>query len=473
MTATPPPFDPGQDARRDHAARGAARPGDRDGDWNRRVWRLAGPIILANLTTPLLGAVDTAVVGQLPDPSYIGGVAVGSVVFSFLFWGFGFLRMGTTGFTAQAHGAGDSAELRACLLRPLALALSFSLLLILLQSPIRDIAVWAMDASAEVSSHTADYFGIRIWSAPAALVNYAVLGWLLGVQRAQAALVLQLLLNGTNILLDLVFVIGLDWGVPGVAWATLIAETVAAVAGLVMILGGLERLPWRADWERLRDPARLGALMRVNIDIFLRTLCLVLAFAVFTSKSAGFGDVVLAGNAILLQFQSLVAYGLDGFAHAAEILAGSALGARNRKTFRRAVVVCMLWSVGAALLAGLALFLGGPLLIEVFTTLPEVRRSAETYLWWMIASPLISVWSFLLDGIFIGATRTAAMRNAMLLSLAVFLLSSWLLLPPLGNHGLWLSLALFMAARAITLGLHYPALEASLDAPKTGARVPN
>lgn len=464
MTASPPP------QLEETAA--AGRPGDLGGNWNRRMWRLAGPIILANLTTPLLGAVDTAVVGHLPDPSFIGGVAVGSVIFSFLYWGFGFLRMGTTGFTAQAHGAGDEAELRACLLRPLVLALGFGCLVLLLQVPVRLIALTAMDASAEVSGHTALYFDIRVWSAPATLVNYAVLGWLLGVQRARAALVLQLLLNGTNVVLDLVFVIGLDWGVAGVAWATLIAELLAAGAGLVMILHSLDRLPGAADWPRLRDPKRLAALMRVNFDIFLRTLCLLLAFGIFTSESAGFGDIVLAGNAILLQFQAVVSHGLDGFAHAAEILSGSALGARNRNTFRRAVVVCTLWGLGGALLASLVFLLVGSPLIAVFTSLTEVRLAAETYLWWMIVSPLISVWSFLLDGIFIGATRTAAMRNAMLLSLAAFLLANWLLLPPLGNHGLWLSLMLFMAARAVTLGLYYPALEDSVGAEKARGEGP-
>ena len=253
-----------------------------------------------------------------------------------------------------------------------------------------------------------------------------------------------------------------DWGVAGVAWATLIAESLAALAGLALILYRREQRPGRADWVRLRDPARLAALMRVNIDIFIRTLCLVLAFAIFTSQSAGFGDVVLAGNAILLQFQSVISHGLDGFAHAAEILAGSALGARNRATFRRAVVVCTLWGLAGALFAGVVLLGAGPWLIALFTTLPEVRLSAETYLWWMVASPLISVWSFLLDGVFIGATRTAAMRNAMLASLALFLLANWLLLTPLGNHGLWLSLMLFMAARAVTLALGYPALENTL-----------
>jgi MATE family multidrug resistance protein len=406
--------------------------------------------------------VDTAVVGHLPDPSFIGGVAVGSVIFSFLFWGFGFLRMGTTGFTAQAHGAGDAAELRACLLRPLVLALGFGCLVILLQSPLRLVALWAMEASAEVEGHTAVYFDIRVWSAPAVLVNYVVLGWLLGVQRPRMALVLQILLNGVNIALDLLFVVGFGWDVAGVAWATLIAETAAALVGLAVILKSLGRLPDAADWARLRDPARLTALLRVNFDIFLRTLCLVLAFGIFTAEGARFGDVVLAGNAILLQFQSFISHGLDGFAHAAEILAGGAQGAGNRRTFRRAVVVCSLWGLGGALLAGGVLLAGGPLLIAAFTSLPEVRLSAETYLWWMIVSPLISVWSFLLDGIFIGATRTAAMRNAMVLSLAVFLAANWLLLPAFGNHGLWLSLTLFMAARGLTMALYYPALERSV-----------
>jgi MATE family multidrug resistance protein len=402
------------------------------------------------------------VVGHLPDPSFIGGVAVGSVIFSFLFWGFGFLRMGTTGFTAQAHGAGDAAELRACLLRPLVLALGFGCLVILLQGPVRQVALWAMEASAEVEGHTAVYFDIRVWSAPAVLVNYVVLGWLLGVQRPRAALALQILMNGINIGLDLIFVIGLGWDVAGVAWATLIAETTAALAGLALILKSLGRLPDAADWARLKDRGRLTALLRVNFDIFLRTLCLVLAFGIFTAEGAGFGDVVLAGNAILLQFQSFISHGLDGFAHAAEILAGGAQGAGNRRTFRRAVVVCSLWGLGGALLAGLALLAGGPLLIAAFTSLPEVRLSAETYLWWMIVSPLISVWSFLLDGVFIGATRTAAMRNAMVLSLAVFLAANWLLLPAFGNHGLWLSLTLFMAARGLTMALYYPALERSV-----------
>ncbi|NIA69047.1 MATE family efflux transporter [Pelagibius litoralis] len=445
---------------------GGGRPGDQSGDWHRRVWKLAGPIMLANLTTPLLGAVDTAVVGHLPDPRFIGGVAVGSLIFSFLFWGFGFLRMGTTGFTAQAFGAGDTAELRAALLRPLALAAVFGLLIILLQAPVRIFALWAVDASAAVSGETAVYFDVRVWSAPATLANFTVLGWLLGVQRARTALVLQIVLNGINIVLDLIFVLGFGWGVAGVAWATLIAEVSAALLGATIVLHSLGRLPGGQvfggqDLTRLMDRGRLLALFKVNADIFLRTIMLLLAFGVFTSQGAGLGDLTLAGNAVLLQFQTIISHGLDGLAHAAEILVGGAYGAKNRRTFRQAVLVCGLWSLGAALLLSLFFIVAGQAIIALFTDIAAVRQFAEDYLWWIILSPLVSVWSFLLDGVFIGATRTAAMRNAMVLSLICFLAAAWLLVPAFGNHGLWLSFTLFMAARAVTMGLYYPALERS------------
>ncbi len=445
-----------------------ARPGDQSGNWHRRVWALAAPIMLANLTTPLLGAVDTAVVGHLPDPRFIGGVAVGSLIFSFLFWGFGFLRMGTTGFTAQAFGAGNTAELRAALLRPLVLAGGFGLLIILLQAPVRSFALWAVDASPAVSGEAAAYFDVRIWSAPAALTNFTVLGWLLGVQRARTALLLQIVLNGINIVLDLVFVLGFGWGVAGVAWATLVAEVTAALLGIGIVLHSLGRLPDREDLKRLLERGPLIALFKVNTDIFLRTIMLLLAFGVFTSQGAGLGDLTLAGNAVLLQFQTVIAHGLDGLAHAVEILAGGAYGAKNRRTFRQAVMICGLWSLAAAVLLSLIFAALGPLIIALFTDIVAVREAAGSYLWWVVLSPLVSVWSYLLDGVFIGATRTAAMRNAMVLSLGCFLAATWMLTPMLGNHGLWLSFTIFMIARAITLGLYYPALERSATDEKAG-----
>lgn len=442
------------------------QPGDRSGDWHRRVWSLAGPIILANLTIPLVGAVDTAVVGHLPDPKFIGGVAVGSLVFSFLLWAFGFLRMGTTGFTAQAYGAGDKAELRAALLRPLALAAVLGVLVILLHGPVRILALWAMDASPAVSAEAALYYDIRVWSAPAALINFTILGWLFGVQRARTALALQIVLNGVNVVLDLVFVLGFGWGVAGVAWATLTAEFTAALLGGVVLLRILGRLPDRDDLTRLADRSRLLALFKVNVDIFLRSVLLLLAYGTFTSTGAGLGDLVLAANAVLMLFHTIISYGLDGLAHAAEILTGGAYGARNRRTLRQAVIVCGLWSLASALLLTVIFAAAGPAIIALFTNIPEVRETAEAYLWWVVALPLVSVWSFFLDGVFVGATRTAAMRNTAFLSLGCFLAAIWVLVPMLGNDGLWLSLMLFMVARAVTLGACYPALERSVAVPR-------
>jgi MATE family multidrug resistance protein len=434
-------------------------PGHRD------IWRLAGPIILSNLSTPLLGAVDTAVMGHLPDAAYLGAVAVGSVIFSFLYWGFGFLRMGTTGFTAQAHGAGDRDELRACLGRPLLLAVGLGLLLILLQWPIGMAAFALMDASTQVEDFAGTYFEIRIWSAPFALTNYAVLGWLLGTQRARHALALQVVLNGVNIVLDLLFVVGLGYAIAGVAAASLIAEIVAAGLGLALCARLLRREGGAWSRARLLDRDRLVNLFRVNRDIFLRTLSLIFAFAYFTAKGAEMGETTLAANAVLQQFQNILAFGLDGFAHAAEILVGSAVGARDRRAFRGAVTTSTIWAALLALIFAGVLVLAGPALIALFSDIDAVREAARTYLPWMIASPFVSVWAFQLDGIFIGATRTRAMRNAMLASVAFYVLAVGVLVPWQGNHGLWLALLLFLGARGITLAAAYPALEHTLAQP--------
>ena len=451
---------------------GAAAPERQAGSWNRRVVLLAGPIILSNLSTPLLGAADTAVVGHLPDPTAIGGVGIGAVVFSFLFWGFGFLRMGTTGFTAQAFGAGDAAELRVALLRPLLLGVALGGLIVLLQGPIGALAFGLFHASEAVEAQAGAYFEVRIWAAPATLVNYAILGWLLGLRRANTALVLQVVLNGLNIVLDLLFVVGLGWDIRGVALASVIAEIAAALLGLAIVLRLLRGRPEAAAgiWQRVWQRDGLVALVRVNLDLLVRTLTLIFAFAYFTDQSARLGDLPLAGNAILLQFQKFIAYGLDGFAHAAEILAGNAKGAGDRRGFRQAVRVCGLWGLGLAAVLAALLLAGGPGLIALFTSHQDVREVAQAFLPWLVLSPLVSVWSFLLDGIFIGTTRSAALRNAMLLSLAAYLPACWLLVPWLGNHGLWLALTLFMVVRAVTLGCFYPALDRSIGDRSIGAR---
>ena len=430
----------------------------RSAEGHRRVWRLAGPIILANLSTPLLGAVDTAVMGHMPEAAFVGAVAVGSVVFSFLYWGFGFLRMGTTGFAAQAHGAGNHDELRATLGRALILAVGLGGFLLVLQVPIGALAFHLLDAGERVGDLARRYYEVRIWSAPFALVNYAVLGWLLGTQRASQALLLQVALNGLNIVLDLVFVLGLGWTVEGVAAASVLAEMAAAALGLTLCGRRLKRLGGRWSGARLRDPERLLAMLRVNRDIFVRTLTLIFAFAYFTATGARLGETTLAANAILIQLLNVLSFGLDGFAHAAEILVGEAVGRRSRPALRQAVGVASLWAVGVATVFAGILALGGPMILAAFTSLDPVQAAALTYLPWMIAAPFLSVAAYMFDGVFIGATRTRAMRNAMLISLAVYLAAVQVLVPWAGNHGLWAALMVLMMARGVTLGAAYPAL---------------
>ncbi len=431
--------------------------------WHKRILTLAVPIILSNISVPLLGAVDTAVMGHLPDPAYIGAVAVGGIIFSFLYWGFGFLRMGTTGFAAQAFGAKDSNELRATLARPILLATILGVAIVVLQVVIRPLAFTFMSASDQVEALAVVYFDIRIWGAPATLITYALLGWLLGIGNARAILLLQVVLNGLNIILNLLFVLGFGMTVDGVALATLISEYAALALGLVIAARALSAWPGNWNLQNLLNRKRQGALLRVNVDIFLRTFCLQIAFFSFTSQSGKLGELQLAANAILLQMHTFMGYAVDGFAHAVEVLAGNAIGARSRAAFRSAIKTSTIWAAGFALFFTLLFAFTGKSIIALYTDIEPLRETAALYLPWVVALPLLSVWSYQLDGIFIGATRTGAMRNAMVLSLGIFILASWLLVPNYDNHGLWLALSLFMAGRAVTLGAFYPALVRSIS----------
>ncbi len=427
-----------------------------------RVWRVAGPIMASNVSVPLLGAVDTFVMGHLPDPAFLGAVAVGAMIFTFLYWGFGFLRMGTGGLTAQAYGARDGDEVRACLARAALVALPVSLVLIAVQGPVSFVALELVDASARVEELAADYFRVRIWGAPATLANFALLGWFIGCRRARTALWHQLWLNGVNILLDLVFVLGFGWGVAGVAAATVVAEFAAAAFGLRLARPVLRGLGGAFVRGRILDGARMRRTVALSADIFVRTVCLVFAFAYFTARGAAFGDVVLAANAILLNFQTFMAHALDGFAHAAEALGGNAVGARDRRRFRDAVHASTLWAVIVAAGFSAVYVAAGAHVIDLLTGIPEVRAAARDFLAWSQVLPLLSVLPFVLDGIFLGATRGRAMRNAMALSLAAYLGACFWLVPLWGNHGLWAALAIFMAARGVTLGVLYPGLERSV-----------
>jgi len=424
-----------------------------------RVWRLAGPIILSNITVPLLGAVDTAVVGHLPEAYHLGAVAVGAMIFNFLYWAFGFLRMGTTGFTAQAYGAGDGDEVRANLARALLLAVALGLAMVALQGPIVIVAFGLLEASPQVELSARLYVVIRIWAAPAALAGFALLGWFIGIQNTRAALLVQLAMNGVNIVLDLIFVLGFGWGVAGVAVATLIAQYAGLGVGLWLVRHNLSRIGGRFRNASIWHGRRLRRLFAVNFDIFLRSLFLLFASAYFTAQGAKQGDVVLAANAVLLNFVHFLAFGLDGFAFAAEALIGSAIGARNRALLRRAVRLTTIWAGLCALAYLLVYLVASGVLIGLLTSVPEVKQAAVRYLPWVLVAPLVAVWSYQLDGIFIGATRTADMRNGMAIALALFLLTDQLCRPLMGNDGLWLAMTVMWLARALTLAVRYPRLE--------------
>ena len=428
-----------------------------------KVWALAGPIMISNISVPLVGAVDTAVVGRLPEPQAIGAVALGALIFSFLFWGFGFLRMGTTGFIARAFGANDQRALSDTLLRVLLLAFALGLLIIFLSGPLIGLALHLLESSAEVERLTAVYAGIRIWSAPATLLIYVFTGVFIGMHNTAKAFVLQLILNISNVLLDLVFVIGFGMGVEGVALATIIAEYLAVICGFVLLRRPIVAALKDFDWQRLVEPAALMQLMSANGNIFIRTLCLVFSLAYFTALSAKMGEVVLAANAILLHLQSIMAYGLDGFAHAAEALTGSSYGAGKRREFIRSVKLTSFWAAIIAALVSLGYLVFGEYILGLFTNIGSVLDTAAIYLPWMIISPLISIWSFQLDGIFIGSGYTREMRNAMVLSMLAYLLLLSFLVPWWGNHGLFLSLTAFMVIRAITLGFYYPRILTAMN----------
>ena len=345
---------------------------------HRGILRIAVPVVISNVSTPLIGVVDTAVVGQIPDAAYIGAAAVGGLIFTLVFWGFGFLRMGTTGLTAQALGSGDVAEVATVLCRSLLVALAAGILLIALQWPIRESAFAAVHASARVEGLARGYFDIRIWAAPATLANYALLGWFIGLGRTDVGLILQLILNLTNMALDMLFVLGLGWDVRGVALGTLMAEACAAAIGVAIAARHMRAMGGHWSLRRIFMPAQLKRTFAVNGDIMIRTLALIAAFLWFASQGARQGDVVLAANSILLQFISVAAFFLDGFAFATEALVGRAIGAAHRAGLTAAVKMTTAWAAGIALLVSAALLSCGPWLIDCLTVDLAARAPAES-----------------------------------------------------------------------------------------------
>ena len=429
---------------------------------HRRVLKIALPIVLSNATVPILGAVDVGVVGQLGEAAPIGAVAMGAIILTTVYWIFGFLRMGTVGLVGQAAGAGDTAEVSTILTRALLIGGVAGVALIVLQ-PLIFMAAFALSpASDEVEALARTYLAIRIWTAPAAIAIYALTGWLVAMERTTGVFWVQLVMNGANILLDLWFVLGLGWGVEGVAIATVIAELLGAALALYLCRDAFKHPEWR-NWVRVFDRAKLIRMALLNTDILIRSALLMTIFSSFVFLGAGFGDVTLAANEVLVQFMYITAYAMDGFAFSAETLIARAMGRSDRARVRRSAILTSGWGLVICVTTALGFAIFGPWIIDVMTKSPEVQAEARLYLPWMVAAPLVGWAAWMLDGIFIGATQGRDMRNMMIVSFVIYWAAVWALLPMFGNHGLWMAILISFIARGITLGLRYPALEAAAD----------
>lgn len=433
-----------------------------------RIFQLAWPIMLSNSSTPLLGLADTAVIGRSGSAAALGAIALGALLFNFLYWSFGFLRMGTTGFTARASGAGDEAEVRAAIMRAIVLASALGGGLLLLQWPLIQLALTLFGASDEVEALTATYFQLRIWGAPAALALYALMGLFIGLGHTRLILTVQLTLNGLNIGLDVLLAGVWGWGVQGIAAGTAIAEWVTLLLAAWLALRLLRRRHGDDEpllvWNRVLDRSGFVETLAANRDIMLRTLLMLFAFAWFTNQGAVFGDVTLAANHILLQFISFSAFFLDGYAHAVEPLVGRAAGAGRVADLQWAARRSTHLAAATAGALAIAITVGGDSIITMLTALEAVRAQAMLYLPLAALYVLLSFAAFQLDGIFIGTGRTRAMRNASFLSVAGFLCLAALLSPVFANAGLWAAFIGYVTLRAITLAAYYPGLLRSVAA---------
>ncbi|HUB00688.1 MAG TPA: MATE family efflux transporter [Terracidiphilus sp.] len=426
-------------------------------NWYRRVFALAIPLILSNLTQPLLSTVDTVLSGHLPGAAALGGVAMGGIFFNAVFWTFGFLRMGTTGLVAQSHGAEDPHAIRLHFWRGLASALAIGVLVWAVRAPLIALALTLLGGAGDVRQNAALYCHVRIWSAPAALANFVVLGFLLGRQRARTALALQASINVVNVAVALWLVVRLHWGVAGIATATMTADYAGLLTGLV--------LTWVAWPRAAAQPVRLSELLHaaslrrlfaLNRDLFLRTLSLVAAYGWFTRAGAREGDAILAANAVLLNLHWIATYALDGFANATEALVGEAVGAGRRGDYRSILRASTVSAAVVAVLLSLGYLVAGAPLVALFTNVAPVRALALRFLPWAILLPLVSVWGYQLDGIFIGATRARELRDSMVFAFAGFLVLAIALERAIGNHGLWCAFCCFMILRGLLLGAKLP-----------------
>lgn len=426
---------------------------------HKAFWLLAGPMIIGNISMALLGLVDTGVIGHLDTAVYLGGVAVGTVIFDFLYWGMGFLRMGTTGIVAQALGKKDATEVRTILIQSILVGVSIALTILLFQKQIFSIGLSFLEGSSEVKHYAMVYCQWMIWGMPALMILFSVYGWLLGTQNAMSVLQLGIIVNVINIILDVIFVVYMDMDVRGVALATVISQYSGVLISFFIIRKQL--LKQGGEWllHKIFNLYKLKLFLSLNHDIFIRTICLIFVFAFFTRESATHGDIILAGNSILLKFYLLMALALDGFNHAAEALVGKAVGQKDKTIFNYSVSLTLKWSFAFGLFFTLFYWVAGESMINLLTDINSVREMSLLYMPWMITLPLVSVWCFLLDGVFIGATRGKEMRNSMLVCTFAFFLPVWYLFQFMGNHGLWLAFTLFIAMRGVSLGFYYYLIE--------------
>ncbi|MCB9248959.1 MAG: MATE family efflux transporter [Ignavibacteriales bacterium] len=423
---------------------------------NKQILRLAIPNILSNLSIPLLSSVDTAVMGHLNSEVYLGAIALGSMIFNFIYWGFGFLRMGTTGLTAQVFGSKNNSEIQNTLFRSVLIGVSLGFVLFFLQNIIAEISFYLIKGSPEVENYASEYFHIRIFAAPATLAMYSIHGWFLGMQNSKYPLYISLFVNILNIILNLFFVYQLDMKVSGIALGTVISQYLGLIFSIILIVKSYSNYLSKINFRKIIDKEKLIRFFKVNTDIFIRTLLLIFAISFFTAKSAEFDNVTLAANFILFQLWLIVSYGVDGFAFAAESLVGKYIGANENSNVKKVIKFSFYWGISLSAFLGVVYFFFENEILKIYTNQTEVIETAMVFMIWIVFSPIINSISFIWDGIFIGATKTREMLISMIMSVLVFFLPSYYITKDVfGNHSIWFALTIFMVMRGLTLSIFY------------------
>ena len=427
---------------------------------NKKILRLAIPNIISNITVPLLSSVDTAVMGHLESPVYLGAIALGSMIFNFIYWGFGFLRMGTTGLTAQSFGSKNDIEVSSIMFRASLVSIIIGFSLIILQYPIAELSFFLIDGSKEVEQFATQYYNIRIIAAPATLSLYALNGWFLGVQNSKSPLYVALFINILNIILNLFFVYQLNMKVEGVAWATVIAQYLGVIFSIILISKKYEVYIKLFSFEKIIEKTKVLRFFKFNTDIFFRTILLIFTISFFTAKSAEINDEILAANFILMQLWLVISYGVDGFAFAAESLVGKYFGSRDQEKLTKTIKYSFVWGLTLGMFLSLCYLLFGRDILSLYTNQENIVQIAMVFMGWIIVAPIINSVSFIWDGVYFGVTETRKMLFSMIISvLFVFLPIYYLTNDWLGNHAIWFSLTAFMLVRGITLTLFYKKID--------------